>query len=78
MSIQYILCGFVFCLLPAIRFAFKFERDVWSLPLKAKIFFIDDQSHPGYEVHYLFCVHYTNYLCVGLVGWFESSLKYSI
>lgn len=68
MSIEYIFCGFVFNIFPIILYAFGIQRNEWLLPSELKILFIDSKSHPGYEINYLFCVYYINYLCFICAG----------
>lgn len=46
---------FAFVSMPILYYLFDINKR-WQLPLAMKIIGIDNDSHPGYEIHYAFCV----------------------
>lgn len=64
-TICFMSCGGSFILLPIVLYAFDIQSDKWLLPTESKIFFIDNKSHPGYELNYLFTSHLI--YCVGFI-----------
>lgn len=64
----FLSCGLTYNLLPIIFYALNIDNGEWLLPMKMKILFVDNRSHPGYEMNYLFCSHCVTFIVFFNIG----------
>lgn len=71
--VSYIIAGLTFISMPAFFYLLDSDHR-WQLPLAMKIIGIDHASHPGYEIHYAYCIITISYGAIVIAGilWLSS------